>query len=198
MAFSNTEICNLALGRIGARTIMDIDEDEKNARACKNAFELVVKEASRSYPWNCLKRRITCGRLVSAPAFGWSYAYQLPADCLAVLQLNGWDGIPEDEFEIEGSTILTNAEEAKVQYIAYVSDSTKWDPLLASAIVTLLASRVAITLRQDEPLSQMLAQEYERIIAPKGATKSFGERRRQRFDPAAESTFINSRYWGTM
>jgi hypothetical protein len=197
MSFSITEIFNLALGRIGASVTMDAFGNDKNARACANAFELVVKEVSRSGEWNCLKKRGELARLGTAPIFGWSYAYQLPVDCLAVVQLNGWDGYQEDVFDIEGTKLLTNATEAKVQYVTYISDPTKWDSLFTSAVVALLASRVAITLRQDEGLSGALMQEYERIISPKAMTKNFNERKRARFNPVAGSSFITSRYFST-
>ena len=199
MAFSKTEICNLALGRIGAQTIMDIDENDKNARACKNALELVVKEASRAGEWHCLKKRVELARDAVAPAFGWDYAYTLPSDWLGMVQLNGvdFDGDVEDVYEIESGKILTDADEAKIIYVAYVPDPAKWDALFTSAVVALLASRIAITLRQDEGLSQMLASEFERISLPKAGVRNHNESKRRRFDPMSESRVLASRYYST-
>ena len=197
MAFSKTEICNLALGRIGASTIMEFDGTEKNARVCKNAYELVVKEASRSGEWACLKKRVVLAKLATDPAFEWDYQYQLPVDCLAVVRLNGLDGANEDEFDIEGTALLTDADTANIVYVSYQPEPAKWDALFTSAVVALLASRIATSICGDDGKAANLLQEYERLSMPKAGVKNFNEVKRRRFDPTADSLFLRSRYVST-
>lgn len=92
MAVSKTDICNLALARVGAQTIMDIDDaDSKGARACKNAFESTIREVSRCAIWNTLKARAALAELSTAPAFGWAKQFQLPTDFIRLFKLNGVD-----------------------------------------------------------------------------------------------------------
>lgn len=200
MALSKTDICNQALARVGGKTIMDIDDDEaKNARVCKNVFEAVVREVGRQADWNCLKARSELGQLSTAPAFGWDYQYQLPSDFLRLTHLNGieYHGQVQDEYEIEGTVLLTDAESAKVQYIKYSEDTPKWDALFTNAVVVLLASRIAVPLRQDENMAQALLTEYERIALPQARKTDANERKLRRYDPCSESRFIASRYKST-
>lgn len=201
MALSKTDIANQALGRIGAQRIMDLDDvDSKSARICKNVFEATVREVGRSAEWNCLKKRARIGRLTDAPEFGWAYQYQLPADFLRMVKLNGTraDNDPGDEWEVEGRKLLTDAEEAKIQFIGYKDDPNEYDALFTNAVVVLLASKIAVPLRQDGgDMANALLSEYQRIALPQARTKDGGERKRRRYDPASESTFLAARRFST-
>lgn len=200
MALTQTQICNQALGRVGAQSIMDInDGDSKGARVCLNFYEGAVREVAAAGDWKCLKKRATFSQLATAPAFEWAYQYQLPADFISLVELNGVDyhGQPSDDWDIEGRVLLTDAEEAKARYIAYVEDATVWDQLFTEAVIVLLASKIAVPIRQDEGLAQALKEEFMRSALPKARTKNGNNRRRLRFDPCAESRFLAARYNST-
>lgn len=200
MALTITDICNQALGRIGAQRIMAIDDnDSKSARVCKNAIEATIKEVARAGDWNCLRVRTTLGQLVATPAFEWAYQYQLPSDFISLVELNGVDyhGQPQDDWEIEGRLLLTDAERADVKYTAYVEDTAIWDALFTNAVVVLLASKIAVSIRQDENMASSLLTEYHRISLPQARTKDGNQKRRIRFDPTKESMFLSSRYNST-
>lgn len=200
MSISRTEIANQALTRIGAQRITDLDDDSvKNARVCRVVFDPTIREIGRMADWNCLMKRETIGQLSTAPAFGWDHQYQLPADYLRMVKLNGHEyrGQPGDEFDVEGGRLLTDAEEANVLYVAYTDDSAKYDSLLVAAIVTLLGAKMAVTIAGDRDLASGLMTEFERLALPKGRSKDAGERKMHRFNPAAESTFVRSRFYST-
>lgn len=192
---SPTDIANMALHRVGAHRIMSIDDEEKGAQVCKDFFESTVKACARMAEWQCLRGRATLARLSQNPAFGWSYAYQLPTDCLLVIKLNGtqFDGEPSDPFDVEGRTLLTDSESAKIEYTAYKAETGDYDPLLVEAIVSKLASQIAVPMRQDEGLAARLREEFERLDLSKARVKTYGEKRRKRANPAADSAFIASR-----
>jgi hypothetical protein len=200
MALSITDICNQALARVGAQRIMDIDDaDSKGARICKNSLEATIREVARAGDWNCLRKRGTLGRLTAAPAFGWAFQYQLPADFINLSELNGteYHGQPQDDWEIEERVLLTDAERADVKYIAYVEDTAGWDALFTNAVVVLLASKIAVPMRQDEGMASNLLTEYQRVALPQARTKDANQKRRQRFNPCAESRFLAARYTST-
>lgn len=193
---SKTEIANMALHRIGAQRIMDInDADSKSARVVRDFFEHTVREVGRLAEWQCLKDHATLGQLSEAPAFGWDYAYALPVNFLRLVKLNGvsYRGEPGDDHEIQGRNLLTDAETAEIEFIAYKEDTGDYDPLFVKAIVAKLAAEIAVPLRQDEGLASRLMEEFERVALPKARVKTSGERKTKRFDPAAECSFVNSR-----
>jgi hypothetical protein len=85
---SVVDICNGALNQLGATTILSLTEDSKNARLCNSRFTQVRDAVFRSHPWNCLQKRQELAADTDAPAWGFSYAYTLPADCLRLLLIH--------------------------------------------------------------------------------------------------------------
>ena len=201
MAVSKTDICNLALARVGALSIMDInDADSKGARACKNALEATVREVSRAHIWNCLSARATLAQLTEAPAFGFALQYQLPTDFIRLAKLNGVDvndDQPGDFYKIEGKRLLTDEDSAQIQYVAYVDDPNQYDPLMVDCVVVLLASKIAVPMRQDEAMAANIRKEYAMTTLPTARRTDGNEKKSRRYDPCSESNFVNSRYFGT-
>lgn len=197
---SKTDIANMALHRIGAQRIMDLnDQDSKSARVLRDFFEPAIREVGRLAEWQCLKDRATLGQLATAPAFGWDYAYQLPPTFLRLVKLNGVDyrGQPGDDHEIEGRTLLTDQATADIEFIAYKDETADYDPLFVKAIVAKLAAEIAVPIRQDEVLAARMMEEFEKIALPKARVKTSGERKLRRFDPTEECSFVNSRFNST-
>lgn len=96
-----------------------------------------------------------------APAWEWSYRFDKPSDYLRVAEvasINGlsstviwswWsirgqrDNSPEP-VKAEGECLVSNVgPEMLVKYIRDLDDTTKWDPLLEEAIISLLAYRIS-------------------------------------------------------
>lgn len=168
MADSKTELANLALTRIQEEVILDINDTTNDAaRKSKLLLEPVIREVARSHKWNALKTRAQLPQDTAGPAFEWDHSYTLPVDCLQVVKVNGYSvdhAYIQDHFEIEARRILTNADEAKIQYIRFTDNVTIFDPLLDRAIATLLSSYLAGALQGDHQLSQALREEYEKIV----------------------------------
>lgn len=201
MAVSKTDICNNAIGRIGAQRIMDIDDAaSKSARICKNAYEINLREVLRLAPWNFAKDRVQLAELSTAPVFGWAKQYQLPTDFIRLIQFNdldAWQDEPSDFYEIEGRKLLTDEETARIEYIKFVDDPNQYDALFTKALVVLLASEIAVPIRQDEGLAGKLLAEFTSLKLPNARKTDGNEKKRRRYDAARESDFVNSRYRGT-
>jgi len=201
MAVSKTDICNNAIGRIGAQRIMDIDDQaSKSARICKNAYEITLREVLRLAPWNFAKDRVQLAELSAAPVFGWAKQYQLPTDFIRMVKFNdleAWQDSPDDFFEIEGKRVLTDEETARIEYIKYVDDPNQYDALFTKALVVLLAAEIAVPIRQDEGLAAKMLAEFQQLKLPAARKADGNERKRRRFDPTAESRFVQSRYYST-
>lgn len=201
MATSKTDICNNAIGRIGAQRIMDIDdEDSKSARICKNAYEINLRELLRLAQWNFAKDRIQLAELSTPPVFGWAKQFQLPTDFIRLIQFNdidAWQDDPSDFFEIEGRKLLTDEDTARIEYIKFVDDPNQYDALFTKALVVLLASEIAVPIRQDETLAGKLLAEFTQLKLPSARKTDANEKKRRQYDPARESSFVNARYRGT-
>jgi hypothetical protein len=83
MSISDTSICNMALGRIGATRINDFSDDTESsseAIQCRLHYETTRDAQLRSNLWRFARARETLSANVTAPDFEYSYAYDLPAD----------------------------------------------------------------------------------------------------------------------
>jgi hypothetical protein len=127
----------------------------------------------RSHPWNCLIRRAELAQEIEAPAFGYTYQYQLPADpyCLRVLEFsNGSLSYPQDNmfsntggpvFVIEGRKLLTDEGTARIKYIARVTDPQQYDASLIEALAARLAMEIAYAITGSTTVVQLASAIYD-------------------------------------
>ena len=138
------DICNRALTKIGEDRIIAITDNSKQAKACNHAYEFVRDSVLRMHPWNCTVTRVQLAPLVTTPAFTYTYEYQIPSDCLKVLEVD-----TTYPWVVEGRKILTDEGTVlKVRYQKRETDPNQYDALLFEAIASKLAYELA------EPLTQ--------------------------------------------
>jgi hypothetical protein len=200
MSLDRTDIANNALSGIGSSVIQDIDdEDSPLARKVKTVYEKTLRGMGRRHNWNCLLKRSELGPDLDNvdPLGEWEYAYRLPSDCLKLVQLNGVDaGSIPGKYSLEGRHILSNDDEAKIQYVSYDEDSTIYDALFVEAFVILLSSNLATVVRQDEGLAASKLQEFEAMLS-EARSKDGNERRKFPYNQASESRWVASRRYST-
>lgn len=156
-----TDICNAALGLIGQNFITGLDDGTHTANQC-NIFFLPARDAClRDHLWNFAQKRAALAQ-TTAPGSQWSYAYQLPADCLRVIALNA---AAQREWAVEGRTLVTNEPTVIILYIAKVDDVNLWDALFVDAFTILLASKLALAVAHDAGYSADLFKLYNLRLA---------------------------------
>lgn len=145
-----TDICNMALSRLGEPRISDIDENTPRGISCRTHYEVVRDSLLRSHPWNFAVSRALLSQSATAPAFGFSYAYALPSDFLRLMTLNGIQAeMCVSEYTLESGQILTYSDEAKITYVRRVTDPTAYDPIFLEVLAFRLASAVAMDITSD-------------------------------------------------
>lgn len=188
MATSVTQICNMALSKVGANRISSLSDGTKNSILCNEFYAPTVDEVLRMHPWNCAIHRASLSALAAAPDFGYAYQYPLPSApyCLKVLQMQYLDY----EFKIEGRMLLTNEGTCNILYIKRITDPTKFDSLLVEAIATRIATKLAYPVTQSKTLKEQLAEEFNLILSA-ARTADAQEGTAEVLDT---STWIDSRY----
>ena len=143
---SVVEIVNRALISIGSSPIIDLAQAGKAAESAAAIWPQVRDDVLRSHPWNSCKSRQTIAELGTAPVFGWAHQYQLPADCLRVIAVNG-QSWPTDGWEIEGRVVLTHeGSPLELEYIRREEDANVYDAELVTALAARLAAELATAL----------------------------------------------------
>ena len=187
-------ICNGALNQLGATTILSLTEDSKNARLCNSRFTQVRDALFRTHPWNCLQKRIQIAADSTAPAWGFKFAYTLPADCLRLLRILDYDS----NYKVEGRKILSNTETMKILYVSRVTDPNEYDELLRETLSASLSADIAFAVTSNNTTSQNMYQLYqEKLKDARFVDSTEGQNVDQDLgmtDVIDAGTFINSRF----
>ena len=187
-------ICNGALNQLGATTILSLTEDSKNARLCNSRYTQVRDALFRTHPWNCLQKRIQIAADSTAPAWGFSYAYTLPADCLRLLKILDYDS----NYKVEGRKILSNTSSMKILYVARVTDPNEYDELLRETLSASLGADIAFGVTSNNQTATNMYNLFkEKLRDARFVDSTEGQNIDSDLgmaDVIDASTFINSRY----
>lgn len=173
MALTKTQICNMALSKIGDTRAQLTDVDTENtsiSRQCLLHYEQTLHELVRMHSWNCTKARVKLVDSGSTPLFGWSYEFDFPADCLRPLALTNTDATdrflkPQVEWNVEGRTVLCNHADVWLIYIKEPAPADM-DSLFAQAFYTFLASKLAKPIAGDAQLGMAIYNDFLNVVMP--------------------------------
>jgi hypothetical protein len=191
---STVDICNGALNQLGATTILSLTEDSKNARLCNSRFTQVRDGVFRSHPWNCLQKRVELAADTTAPAWGFTSAYTLPADCLRLLKILDYDS----NYKVEGRKILSNASSMKILYIGRITDPNEYDELLRETLSASLAADIAFAVTSNNTTATNMYNLFQdKLKDARFVDSTEGQNVDQDLgmaDVIDAGTFINSRF----
>jgi len=175
---SAVDICNLALQRLGARSIASLAEDTTAGRECNRVYEHARDTEIRAHQWSFARTRVSLAADSTAPIFGYTTAYTLPSDFVRLLPVRNvgsntsiTGGIDSDiDWQIEGRQILTNDTGAlQIVYLKKVTDPNEFDELFNDLLVSRIAMDIAEKVTQSNTKKQAAENRY--IAAQKEAKK---------------------------
>ena len=171
-----TDICNYALTYIGERNINSLSENIKPAIVCSKLYHTARKASLRDHIWSFATKQIKLA-LTTIKITGWDYVYQYPNDCLNATKI--YSGTSEHiEYKVridETNTrtlIVSNEEDAELIYVADVDNENLFDSLYVEALSYRIASLIAVPLKGDTQLQQLMQQNYMGMINKAQATDS--------------------------
>jgi hypothetical protein len=162
---TDVQICNLALARLGDARINALTDATAQAQFCSLFYEQTLGELQSEFDWQFC-RTLATATATTAPAFGYSSAYSLPSDFLRLLRVNGID---EDEnfgqWEIVSGTLHTSLPApVQIDYIARVTDTTKFPPVFIEIFSSKLAANLAMPLTGSKELFAQMADVFSANI----------------------------------
>lgn len=149
---TEVEICNAALGAIGAELISNLGESSVEADLCRVWYPLARDAVLEDRLWSFAKLKFAPSRLATAPAFDWTYAYQRPAIVLRIHAVDDGSGAWDVPYEPVGPEIHTDAAQLRVVAIERLTDTSRFSPNFTVALAARLASELAIPLRENRQL----------------------------------------------
>ena len=166
---TRTQIANNALSYLSAGSIVNLNDDDAKARAINGIFEQAAKEVIRTHRWSCCIGRAKLSKLADDPLqngnFGYSGAFQLPSDCLRILDINGEPWSEKAEFfDLNGRQLLSDLGEIYLRYVRWEDDVSQWDTLLADVVSVKIAMKVARQITTDGISAEDLERIYRRRL----------------------------------
>lgn len=196
MAFSEVQICNMALGHVGVSLrIISLDDESAEARACDTYFEPDRNLVLEAFPWNFAGKRSVLSLVEEDPNDDWAYAYRWPTGCLKPLRIIS--GVRQDPapppFEIShddnGRLIFTDESPATLLYTAELTNPQWWPAAFAEALSWRLAADVAFQLEASKAMRDYALQRYGQALVEAATNALNGEQP----DPLPDSGAIRAR-----
>jgi hypothetical protein len=215
MATSQTGICNIALTFIGQTLISDIDEQSNNAQRCSILWDSVRQSILNDHNWNFATKISPLG-LLSESVPGWGLTYSYPSDCLFIQKvfndstpnylgssaypqgpsISANNALKNQAYRSlqsslgNGRIIVTNVEQAYIQYVWDVTDVSQFDSSFIDAFCYLLASKLAQSITGNKDLAATMTQYYQRTVDEAKASNMAENNLNQNY---IESDYINAR-----
>jgi hypothetical protein len=172
---SSVDIANSALTKLGAKRIMSLSDNQKEAREVNALFEIRRDALLRSYNWSFAMKRASLPALEAAPDWGFARAFQLPTDCLRVVQVGEDFQVPgladyvnaadEELYRIEGRTIATDlSAPLPIRYLRKVTNTGEFDAAFVELFAADLAFEVCEALTQSTSKKESLREDKKMAL----------------------------------
>lgn len=164
MTTSAVEICNMALDYLGTGGIVALDEQyNDNAKLCNRWYDITRKSLLKDLNASFAIKRRTLSVLSSTPIYGRSYEYQLPSDCLKLLNIGS--PLSTQDYQIEGRKILYDSNDAlNIRYVYDCQDVSLFDDEFKECLALYIAANIGIKITQSEEriayLNKLKKQKY--------------------------------------
>jgi len=146
---SDVGIANAALRKLGQSPITAFNENSKAARLANERFADLRDELLFRHPWNFARKRDALAASATAPAWGFTAAYPVPADYIRMYEVNGEDE-ETGKWKVEDGSVVTDlAAPLEVLYVYQVTDASKMSAGFREALASVLAADWAEDLTGD-------------------------------------------------
>ncbi len=176
MSLSVTDVCNLALQKLGAAKITSISDSTPSARACLTCYENTRKLLLKKYGWKFATKMVQLSADATPPLFGKAASFTLPADYIKMLPPLGcwnWNGL--DRVVQNGKILSDNTAELDLRYTADITDVGVMDPLFIEALATSMALQMCEVLTQSNQKKADIYIYLKDAIADARNSSSFEE-----------------------
>jgi hypothetical protein len=156
MAVSEVDICNLALGMLGAEPIAALEDDNN----CANQYPICRDACLEDVDWTFATSRFTLSSpSTTAPNFGFSNAFLIPSNVLRVIEVNG----NEYPWQKEGDYIVTDEAVCEVRAIIRITNVRMYPGSFVQMLAARMASVLAIPITNSKGMVDASLTLYDRL-----------------------------------
>lgn len=172
---SSTDICNLTSDLLEAERVSNIEAPTTAIEEIYfRWYDHTRRALLRQHPWNFATRRVVLAASSTAPAFGATAAFPVPADFLRLLWLSDADGniIGTDEYYFEAGSVMmrrdSDASSVNLVYISDVTDVTSFDQTFIDLLAVEIGLRCGYKVTQSNSvIDRLTAMRKQAIMTAK-------------------------------
>lgn len=162
-------IINRALIALGDDRIVSTGDEVKRARVMTELWPTSRDLLLGSYRWGFAMRRDRLPADVTAPTWGFTFRYPLPADFLQLDRVAGvyvWGGrAPDGAWRREGNAILADlSPPLAIRYVARIEDTGAYPPAFVAALALQLAYDAAPDLARSVNEREQIKRDLQDAI----------------------------------
>lgn len=155
---SQIDIISNAMLLIGAPTINTLTDGTSRANVAAGLYSTTVDSLLTSNRWRFAHARQELSQLSTAPDHTYSYAYQLPSDCLMPVSI-----YPAGDYEVYGDQLHTNLSDVTLDYINR-PDESKFPQYFVKLLEIRLAVEFAIPITENRTLKETLKEDLKQAM----------------------------------
>lgn len=193
------EIVNLALRHLGMNKILALDESTPSAIVMDDFWDMCQDSVFEDHNWSFAQVQESLVESSTTVPFGWIFAYDHPTtNCAAVWAVfnegtyNEKDSQDFDTYymtENAARVLVTDLEDAIVEYTYKITDTTSWSAQFCRAMSYLLAASACHLLTGDAEKGMKLMQIYSAMIGEVKRLDASKQTKKAKFT----SKYVNSR-----
>ena len=162
---TDVQICNLALARLGDARITTLADATAQAQYCTLFYVQTVAELQAEFDWQFCRKQVNL-TTATTPLGGYTFQYALPADYIRSFRLANIDESENfGQWEILGSSLQTNfASPVTLDYIANITDTSKYPAIFTELLAVKLAGVLAMPLTGSKDLFKQTVELYMAML----------------------------------
>jgi hypothetical protein len=160
-------ICRIALSWLGANPIISLEvteDDSLEAQLCKDNYEGARDAVLEEADWTFAMAEARITALVNGPLWLDGNFFQLPSDCLRVVDVLDTSGISFDVWEIKSRKVIVDADAIFISYIRRCTDPTQFSPTFVQALAARLAAILAPAITNSKTVAESMWTLYAKSI----------------------------------
>lgn len=183
---SDIDNASHALQMLGDGSISSFDDPGAGAAVAKALYEPILTALLATTYWRFAMKKQSLNRLSQTPENEFTYAYQIPTDCLKIERV-----YPRVFYKIYRDLIYTDASSLTIDY-AYRPDTSLFPAYFTLALTYKLASEFALAVSDDVNKNSLFEQKFRQAIGE--AFSADAQQAPQ--TPIVDSPFIDARNGG--
>jgi hypothetical protein len=165
MALSSVDLSSRALLKIGANAITSFEDGSTEAEVAASLYPVVRDALLSAHLWNFATTQREIPKLLTEPIADFSWAFQLPEDCIRVISA-GTQGLGRGlVYRISGRQLHTDADSVTLTFISRPDELT-FPPFFNVTLIAFLAAEFCIPLTENtsrwQSLRRLAEEEFRR------------------------------------